>query len=58
MNLNDRYVEALEQHGFEPDEAQRKAWSGDLARLGPQRARLYHALRRWREQRGETSWDG
>jgi hypothetical protein len=55
----DRDIAELERRKEETeDEALRKAWRGELARLGPLRARLHHALREWRRQRGETSWDG
>jgi hypothetical protein len=55
----DREIAELERRREETeDEVLREEWSRDVARLGPERARLYHALREWREQRGETPWDG
>jgi hypothetical protein len=55
----DREIAELERRQEETeDNVLREEWSRDIARLGPERARLYHALREWREQRGETPWDG
>lgn len=55
----DRDIAELERRKEETeDEAQREAWSREVARLGPLRARLHHALREWRERGGETPWDG
>jgi hypothetical protein len=55
----DREIAELERRRDETeDDVLREGWGRDIARLGPQRAQLYHALREWREQRGETAWDG
>lgn len=55
----DRDIEELERRRNETeDDALREAWGRDVDRLGPQRARLHHALREWREQEGETPWNG
>jgi hypothetical protein len=55
----DRDIAELERRRDETeDDVLREDLARDIARLGPQRARLHHALREWREQRGETVWDG